>query len=106
MQFLSRIEEIILIAIWKLQNKAYGMSIREQVAKDTGVNWLSGAIYAPLARLLKNGYVTSTKGEPSARRGGRHRIYYSLTPEGKKKLIAIQSVNKTLWAELPELKME
>ena len=106
MKFLSRIEEIILIAIWKLQNDAYGMSIREQVAKDTGVSFLSGAIYAPLGRLLNNGYVISEKGDPMPERGGRHRIYYRLTGLGKEKLIAIQAVNKSLWDGVPELKME
>ena len=38
MNYLSRIEEILLLAIWKLQDNAYGISIREQVEKDTGVN--------------------------------------------------------------------
>jgi len=106
MQFLSRIEEIVLIAIWKLQDEAYGLSIREQVGKDTGVKWLSGAIYAPLGRLLKNGYVEAEKGEPSPRRGGRHRIYYRLTKLGKKKLISIKQVNKSLWEGVPELKTD
>jgi DNA-binding PadR family transcriptional regulator len=106
MKFLSRIEEIILLAIWKLQDNAYGMSIREQVAKDTNVNWLTGAIYAPLGRLLKNGYISSTKGEATAERGGRHKIYYRLTLKGKKKLLAIQEVNNAIWSEVPKLTLE
>jgi len=106
MKFLSRIEEIILLAIWKLQNNAYGITIQNQVAKDTGTEWMSGAIYGPLSRLLKNGYVTSFKGETTAERGGRHKIFYKLTPEGKKKLIAIQHVNKAIWDGVPVLKPE
>ena len=106
MKFLSRIEEIILLAIWKLQDNAYGITIQNQVAKDTGVEWMSGAIYGPLSRLLKNGYVTSFKGETTAKRGGRHKILYKLTSEGKDKLIAIQEVNQAIWKDVPVLKSE
>ena len=106
MKFLSRIEEIILLAIWKLQDNAYGITIQNQVVKDTGVEWMSGAIYGPLSRLLKNGYVTSFKGETIPERGGRHKIFYKLTPEGKKKLIAIQEVNNAIWSGIPILKPE
>jgi len=106
MKFLSRIEEIILLAIWKLQDNAYGITIQNQVAKDTDVEWMSGAIYGPLSRLLKNGYVTSIKGEKTAKRGGRHKILYKLTPDGKNKLIAIQDVNQAIWKDVPVLKPE
>ena len=45
MNFLSRIEEILLLAIWKLKDNAFGIAIREQVEQDTGMSWMSGAIY-------------------------------------------------------------
>ena len=79
MDMLSRIEEILLLAIWKLEDNAYGISVREQVERDTGVKWMSGAIYAPLNRLKKNGYVRTFKAKNSAEKGGRPRIYYQLT---------------------------
>ena len=106
MKFLSRIEEILLLAIWKLQDNAYGMSIRNLVAKETGISWLSGAIYAPLGRLLKNGYVSSTKGEATPERGGRHKIYYHLTLKGRQELVEIQKVNNTIWMGIPSLTLD
>ena len=104
MRFLSRIEEILLLSIWKLNDNAFGISIREQVEKDTGVEWLSGAIYAPLSRLHKNGYVKTIEAKSSTEQGGRPRIYYELTPRGMDKLIAVQDVNKSIWQHVPELK--
>ncbi len=104
MQFLSRIEEILLLAIWKLKDNAFGLSIREQVEKDTGTKWLSGAIYAPLNRLKKNGYVETKRAKGSTSIRGRPRIYYTLTPLGEKKLRSIQELNKVMWAEVPEMK--
>ncbi|MBD3415249.1 MAG: hypothetical protein GF421_12575 [Candidatus Aminicenantes bacterium] len=106
MEMLSRIEEILLIAIWKLKDNAYGISIREQVRSDTGVKWQSGAVYAPLNRLKKNGYVRTYKAEGSAGKGGRPRIYYQLTRLGKKKLATIQDVNESIWMGVPDLKKE
>jgi DNA-binding PadR family transcriptional regulator len=104
MNYLSRIEEILLLAIWKLKDSAYGISIRDQVEKDTGVDWLSGAIYAPLSRLKKNGYVETFQAKGSTEKGGRPRIYYRLSSLGIKKLVSIQEVNKSVWLGVPDLK--
>lgn len=106
MDMLSRIEEILLLAIWKLGDNAYGISVREQVERDTGVKWISGAIYAPLNRLKKNGYVRTVQATGSAERGGRPRIYYQLTRLGMKKLASIQEVNRSIWMDVPDLKKE
>jgi len=106
MKFLSRIEEILLLTIWKLGDSAYGISIREQVEKDTGVTWLSGAIYAPLNRLRKNGFVAAHRAAGSAELGGRPRVYYSLTRLGREKLVAIQEMSQSMWADVPNLKKE
>jgi len=104
MNFLSRIEEILLLAIWKLTDNAYGITIREQVEQDTGTEWMSGAIYAPLNRLRKNGYVETLQARGSSDRGGRPRIYYRLTSLGEKKLANIQEVSRSIWTGVPDLK--
>lgn len=104
MQFLSRIEEILLLAIWKLGENAYGISIREQVENDTGFKWLSGAIYGTLSRLRKNGYVKTAIADNVGDQRGRPRIYYTLTPVGKERLQAIQSLNRVMWENVPEVK--
>jgi DNA-binding PadR family transcriptional regulator len=106
MAFLSRIEEILLLTIWKLKDEAYGIAIRHQVEKDTGISWLSEAIYAPLSRLKDKGYVASIKAQNSSEKGGRPRIYYRLTPSGLKRLISVQEINQTLWYGVPDLKKE
>jgi len=104
MNFLSRIEEILLLAIWKLADDAYGIAIRKQVEQDTGTEWLSGAIYAPLNRLKKNGYVDKIQAQGSTDLGGRPRIYYRLTALGRKKLGNLQEVNQSIWEGIPDLK--
>lgn len=106
MLLLSRIEEILLLAIWKLRDNAYGISIREQIEKNTGDSWLSEAIYAPLGRLKKNGYVETIEDKTSTKKGGRQRIYYKLTKTGMNRLVEIQEVNRVMWHGIPDLKNE
>ena len=100
MKLLSRIEEIILLAIWRLDETAYGMTIREEVIKATGKKWLLGAIYGPLGRLQKNGYILSVKGEPLPERGGRAKVYYCLTKKGREALLVIHRVNTQIWRDI------
>ena len=106
MNYLTRIEEILLLAVWKLRDNAYGISIREQVQKDTGVDWLSGAIYAPLNRLKKIGYIAARPAQSPGELGGRPRIYYTLTPRGREELCAIQEMTRVLWGGVPLLRDE
>lgn len=106
MKLLSRSEEIILLTIWRLKENAYGMEIRKLVSEASETQWSFGSIYAPLNRLLKKRFVKSTEGEPTPERGGRSKIYYTLTAEGKEALLKVQKVNNTLWVGLPKLEIE
>jgi PadR family transcriptional regulator PadR len=106
MKLLSRIEEIILLSIWRLGDMAYGMAIREEVIEATGKKWLLGAIYGPLGRLHKNGYVLTLKGEPTPERGGRSKVYYRLSKEGINALREIQRVNAVIWDGIEDLDLE
>ena len=104
MNYLPRIEEILLIAIWKLADQAYGSAILKQVEQDTGTTWMSGAVYGALTRLLKQEYVKSRKETTKRTNVGRPRIYYSITSEGIEKLAKVQKINQRLWVGVPELK--
>ncbi|MGD9345826.1 MAG: PadR family transcriptional regulator [Candidatus Aminicenantes bacterium] len=106
MKLLSRIEEIILLAIYRLGDEAYGMTIREEVIKATGKKWLLGAIYGPLGRLQKNGYVTSFKGDPTPERGGRAKVYYRVTKKGKDALAELYRVQSMIWDGISPQKFE
>jgi len=101
MRLVSRIEEIILLSICRLEDDAYGIAILEEVRKATGKTWLTGSIYASLGRLLKHGLVESLEGEPSPERGGRRKIYYRVTPDGLQALREIRKINSAIWIDIP-----
>jgi PadR family transcriptional regulator PadR len=105
MKLLSRKEEMILLAVWRLQNQggAYGVTIREYIEKTTGIKWLFGAIYGPLGRLLDHGYLESYQSQPTPERGGRRKTLYRLSPEGTKALLHIKKMSSALWMHIPPL---
>jgi len=83
---LSLWEEVYLLSIWELKNEAYGVAIKKSVSQKTGKILSYGGLYFMLAQLAKKGFVIKTEGEPSPRRGGRRKYYYTLTQKGKKAL--------------------
>ena len=103
MRILSRSEEIILATAWKLQGDAYGAAINEYINKRTGLNWKFGSIYTPLGRLVEKGLLTTIEGEPSPERGGRRKLYFQLTKEGKRALLDVQRVHSAIWQDMPSL---
>lgn len=106
MKLLSRPEEIFLLAIWKLQEEAYAVTIREQVKKLTGKTWSFGAVFITLDRLSKKRYLESTLSEPIKKRGGRSKRIYHLTDDGKKALIDIRNLQQYMWMDIPELSVK
>jgi DNA-binding PadR family transcriptional regulator len=106
MRLLSRIEEIILLSVCRLQDNAYGVTIRDEIIRVTEQDWQQGAIYGPLARLHRKGYLRTRRGEPTPERGGRSKIFYELTPFGVEALLEAQKLNKAVWVDLPRLELE
>jgi len=106
MKWLTRQEEIYLLAIWKQKENAYGVQISKQIAAMTGRKPSYGALYFTLEQLHKKKYVTRTKGEPTPVRGGCKKIYYELTPAGKKALKAAHELQQVIWQDISTLSFE
>jgi DNA-binding PadR family transcriptional regulator len=81
-QNLGEFEQIVLLAILRLADNAYGVSIRAEIASRTGRETAPGALYTTLERLESKGLVASRTGEPTAARGGRAKRYYRVSTRG------------------------
>ena len=101
MKLLSRSEEIILLAVWRLEGNAFGISLREQVSGATGYQWTLGAIYVPLDKLARKGYIDKSYSRPTPRRGGRSKVLYRLTPKGREALRQVREIQASLWKGIP-----
>jgi PadR family transcriptional regulator PadR len=85
---IGQFEQMVLLGILRKQPAAYGISIQDELLARTAREYSVGAIYATLDRLEKKGFVKSKQGEATAQRGGRRKLYFSLTAPGQSALQA------------------
>ena len=104
-KFITRPEELIMLAVWHLKDNAYLVTIREYLTTMTGKEWSVGAIYVPLDRLSKLGFVEGSFGGATAERGGRSKKFYTLTKAGVAALGEIQRVQQAMWQGIPQIGM-
>jgi DNA-binding PadR family transcriptional regulator len=97
MELLTKLEELVLIAVLKLKDKAYGISIYDFVVDITGKEVSVSSVYFPLERLVRKGYLQTLKGKPTPKRGGMSKRYYRLTRAGLKALEENRSLNQAAW---------
>jgi PadR family transcriptional regulator, regulatory protein PadR len=80
---LGSLEHIVLLAVMRLGDNAYGITVLREIGNITGRNLSIGTVYATLGRLESKGFVKSSAGEPTAERGGRAKRYFRVTADGK-----------------------
>jgi PadR family transcriptional regulator PadR len=102
MEYISRADEILLVAVLRLGEEATGVTIIKKVRKTMGKKLSLGGLWVSLDILAKKGLVTKRLGDPTPRRGGRRKLYYRLTDEGLEALERVQELNRALWKEIPE----
>jgi PadR family transcriptional regulator PadR len=92
---LGEFEQLILLAILRLGDGAYGVSIRAELAERGGRSVAPGALYTALERLEAKHAITSRMGDPTPQRGGRAKRYVTVTPVGKEALArALQAYDR------------
>ncbi len=101
MKELTKVEEILLLAIWRLEPEAYGVNIRMFVSHGVGRDFSYGNLYSALHQLTVKKYLDKKLGESSPDRRGRPKIHYSLTKAGLGALKAAQEMQKKLWGGIP-----
>ena len=60
MNIITRLEEAILIAVWRLEDNAYGVTINKHVSRSFKKNYSLGSLYFSLNQLLRKGCVSKT----------------------------------------------
>jgi DNA-binding PadR family transcriptional regulator len=83
---LSELELYVMLALARLGDEGYGVSIRREIEERAGRDVSIGAVYATLARLEQTGFLTSRLSEPVPVRGGRSRRHFGLTVTGERAL--------------------
>src|ERR1700730_15720767 len=83
---LTTLEQHLLLAIIGLHPNAYGVSIQDHIKELTGREPSTGSVYAGLDRLEEKGFVNSRQGEPTKERGGKRKLYFTITKPGQRAL--------------------
>ena len=87
--YLGEFEHIVVLALLRLEHRAYGVPVRQEIEFRTKREVSIGAVYATLDRLETKGYVKSHRGDPTPERGGRSKRFFRVTAKG------VAAVNRT-----------
>jgi len=102
-EFLGGFELLVLLALIRLGDEAYGVPISDAIEKSSGREVALGSVYITLDRLEQKGLVTSRLGEPTAERGGRAKTYFRVTARGLREARQAQRTLNRLWQGVPQL---
>ena len=103
-RLLTDFELMILLAILRVGDDAYGVRIAREVEETAGRSAQIAAIYAALDRMESRGLVGSALGEPTPERGGRAKRLFHVTPQGLEQTKDTQQALTALWSNLPQLR--
>ncbi len=97
---LGEFEHVVLLAILRLGDEAYAVSVRDEILERTGRDVSRGSIYITLDRLETKGYLRSRLADPTPERGGRAKRYYTLRPRAVDALKESRRALVALWRGL------
>jgi DNA-binding PadR family transcriptional regulator len=95
---LGDLEELILLAVLRLGDGAFGGRVREELHEHAGRSVSVSTVYVTLMRLEEKGYTRSWKGEPTSERGGKAKRHYEVSPEGVKALEFVREIRSRMWS--------
>jgi len=101
---LTDFELMILLAILRVGDDAYGVPIGREIEEVAGRTVTRAALYTALDRLERNGLVTSRVGDPTPERGGRAKRFFTVTGKGVRAVKQTQRAFIDLWSGIPALR--
>lgn len=99
---LGEFEEIVMLTIGILNNRAYSVSIKDEIECRLSRTVSFGALHTSLKRLEDKGYLRSFAGESSEERAGRPKQYFEITALGKRAMQYTKETRDELWKAIPK----
>lgn len=94
---LGEFEQLVMLAVLRLGNEAYGMTVRRELQKTARRPVTIGSVYGTLERLEQKGFMSSRLGDPDPVRGGRARRFYQVEREGEVALHEARAAMERMW---------
>jgi PadR family transcriptional regulator len=98
---LGHFELLVLLALLRQGDQAYGVPIADAIAQSTGKPVILASVYNTLERLEEKGLVRSTMGQPTPERGGRAKRFFTITTAGLREVRAAKKALTVLWRGIP-----
>ena len=98
---LGHFELLVLLAVLRHGEDAYGVPIAREIEHSTGRSVSRASVYNTLERLEAKELLRSTVGQPTAERGGRAKRYFSVTAAGLSEVRAAKRALTSLWRGVP-----
>ncbi len=96
-EHLGAFEQLVMLAVLRLGNEAYGMTVRRELEATARRRVTIGSVYGTLERLEEKGLMTSWRGDPDPVRGGRSRRYFRVAREGERALAEARDRMGRMW---------
>jgi PadR family transcriptional regulator PadR len=100
---LSHFDLVVLLAMMRLGEDAYGVSIAREIEEIAGREVALASMYSTLDRLEANEFVRSELGQPTPERGGRAKTYFRITATGLREVRQARRMLIKLWDGVPQL---
>lgn len=95
-EYLGEFEQVVMLALARLDAGAYGATVHEEILETTGRDVSIPAVYVTLKRLEKKGLVSArVEAHPA---GGRATRNYALRPAGLEALARSRDMLDRLWS--------
>ena len=101
MKKLTVMEETVMLAVYRLKNNAYSVTIHQKILEMTGKDVIIGTLFNTLKQLHYKGYLEKTAGKPVKK--GKSIVLYRISQEGFKALEQTRAMHNRIWSQIPEL---
>lgn len=101
MKALTVVEEAVMLAIYRLKENAYSVTIHQEVLRLTGKDMVVGTLFNTLKQLNGKGFLIKSKGQPIEATGSKQIMFYKISSKGFEALEQTRTINQRLWDQIP-----
>jgi len=97
---LNEVDQLVMLALVRLESGAYGVTIRSEIESRSGRSISMAAVYSALDRLERRGYAEAWLSAPTSERGGRAKKHFKITAAGAIQLRDARGAMARMWEGL------
>lgn len=106
MKCLTVVEETVMLAIYRLDENAYSVTIHQEIFKMTGKDVILGTLFNTLKQLNGKGFLAKMKSKPIQATGSKSVMLYQISKEGFEALEQTRKMNNKIWEQIPDVLYE